>query len=138
MQPRTPVADSERESDMRRFVISVADNGSAHLDIVASGELDLDAAGQLVDMASVISLLSLSAPTRGSTCTVDLTGVTFMDSSGAEALVDLQEALVRAAMSMSVRPSAPVMRVLSITGLAPRFQLIGAHRVGRAALTPAG
>jgi anti-sigma B factor antagonist len=48
---------------------------------------------------------------------VDLSDVTFMDSSGIHALLVARGHAENAGRTLVVRPSAPVRRVLSVTGL---------------------
>jgi anti-anti-sigma factor len=84
--------------------------------IALSGDLDLVTAAQAQDR------LQTMVDTGVATIAVDLHEVTFMDSIGVNTLVITHRQLrARGGGLIVVRASAPVRRVLEITGLAPIF-----------------
>jgi len=87
--------------------------------IVVTGEVDASNCVELQD-----DLVRLAATDGDALCTVDLTGVGFMDSSGLRALLLGQRALSDSGKTMAiVGVSDSVHRLLEITGLLERFGL---------------
>ena len=87
----------------------------AHLSTGLSchGEVDIAVAGQLVeDCRGQLDDLALPA---GSVFVVDLSGVTFMDSAGLEALLEVQELVEEYDLVCRVRRSSPaVQRIVEL------------------------
>jgi anti-anti-sigma factor len=87
----------------------------AHLSTGLSchGEVDIAVAGQLVDDCRE-QLDDLALP-AGSVFVVDLSGVTFMDSAGLEALLEVQELVEEYDLVCRVRRSSPaVQRIVEL------------------------
>ena len=62
---------------------------------------------------------------EGSTVALDLTALTFMDSSGLRALVIADDRVKEAGKKLVVvRPSGPVERVMRLTDVAERLELV--------------
>ena len=86
----------------------------------ASGALDLDTAARLRAAATSALRLAGSAPTL----VVDLSGITFLDSTGLGVLVTLwREARNAGGKFQVARPSAAATRILEITGVDSLFDL---------------
>jgi anti-sigma B factor antagonist len=81
-----------------------------------SGEVDLETADQLREAA--INALS---PYAG-TLRIDLAGVTFMDSSGLAALIQIRKRAGAAHQVVIQNPRPNVQRILAITGLDKVFE----------------
>jgi len=94
------------------FAVDVRDSPSAVV-LVASGELDLLGAPRLTQ----------ALPTDLDRAVVaDLSGVTFMDSSGLRALLDLRNACERQGQTLTLaRPSDAVRRVIELVDLTGDF-----------------
>ncbi|MFJ9521021.1 STAS domain-containing protein [Kitasatospora sp. NPDC101801] len=75
-----------------------------------SGEIIFDNAGRLLD---VLSQAALAGPAG---LDVDTTGVTFTDSSGLNALLELRTRALAAGRQLTLRPGACVGRLLDLTG----------------------
>ena len=91
------------------FVRKVVDLDNVHL-VALEGELDMDTAEGLSDWLVEIG---------GSQVVVDLSGLSFMDSSGISALVTARNHLVRAGNDLLLtRPVPIVRRALEVVGLA--------------------
>ena len=101
--------------DQATFVRSER-NGRATL--VVSGEIDLVTAPYLRDeLAAVIA-------DAGSTTVVDLSAVTFIDSSGLSALLDARAGVDGTdATLVLLNPSSECRRVLELTGTAVLFEI---------------
>ncbi|MGD9695665.1 MAG: STAS domain-containing protein [Thermoleophilia bacterium] len=83
--------------------------------LVARGELDVDGAAQLTALVPA----DLSRPVA-----VDLSGITFLDSTGLRSLLEVQKRCDEAGRPCSlVRPSAAVTRVLDLVALAGAFTI---------------
>jgi anti-sigma B factor antagonist len=84
-----------------------------------AGELDLDSSERLRDAASE------AIDAGASELTVDLRGLTFMDSSGLRTLVELDRRATRAGVTLRlVRPPPPAAKVLEMTGTDRRLPLV--------------
>jgi stage II sporulation protein AA (anti-sigma F factor antagonist) len=80
--------------------------------VTVRGEIDMDNARQLVEAITRVA----------GTAVVDLRGVTFIDSSGLQGLLQAQEAARQRGDDLILRqPSRSVRRVLERTGLIDRF-----------------
>ncbi|MFG2635659.1 STAS domain-containing protein [Streptomyces sp. NPDC048362] len=75
--------------------------------VTVCGEIDHDCAGQLLE--------ALTADGAGSRTVVDLSGVTFIDSSGINALITAHRTS-QGGLSLA-RPTASVLRVIELVGL---------------------
>ncbi len=80
--------------------------------VTVRGEVDMDTAGQLVDAIGDVA----------GNAVVDLSGVTFMDSTGIHSLVRAHEALRERGDDLILRnPSPSVRRVLELTSVIDLF-----------------
>jgi anti-sigma B factor antagonist len=92
-----------------KFDISVVDVGDVHV-VRPTGELDMVSADFLTERLVEVA---------GSTVVVDLSGLSFMDSSGIAALIRAKVRMENDGDSLVVsRPRPNVLRVLEVTGLA--------------------
>ncbi|MFI5972627.1 STAS domain-containing protein [Streptomyces sp. NPDC051452] len=78
--------------------------------VTVCGEIDHDCAGQLLE-----ALTADTADAGGSRTVVDLSGVTFIDSSGINALITAHRT-AEGGLSLA-RPTASVLRVIELVGL---------------------
>ena len=86
--------------------------------LVLTGDLDLAAVDDLHEGAQV----QLASGCRH--LTLDLAGVTFLDSSGLGALVELRNTARRSGVSLDIVNVAPgPARIITIAGLAETFDL---------------
>ena len=91
------------------------------------GELDLDSAERLRDAAA-----EAFAAGAGE-LTLDLRGLTFMDSSGLRMLLDVHRQAERQSVTLYiVRPPSPAANVLEMTGTDSRLPLVDAEPGGGA------
>ena len=101
------LADRRPEMDGEPFTMVVTKSGDTSL-VRLSGELDIASTGGLTEALSVMA---------GATV-VDLSGLTFIDSSGVAALVRSQQQLTAKGHSLTLtRPSTSVSRVFEILGI---------------------
>jgi anti-anti-sigma factor len=85
--------------------------------LTVDGELDLATAPQLLEQ-SVHWLVLGSGDLH-----VDLSGVTFADSSAVEVLLEVDERARSCGAQLRLRdPSRALLRILHLTGAAPRFE----------------
>lgn len=94
----------------------------------ADGSLSVAVAGEVdIETAPVIVRRVLDELERGAAdVEVRAGGVTFMDSTGTKALVELRDAVARTGRAFSlVQPSRPVRVVLELSGLADQFEIDG-------------
>ena len=97
-----------------RLSVSAGDGAGGTL--VVTGDLDAYTVGEL---ETEMQRLGVDADVR-----IDLSGVTFMDSSGIRAIVRLDNALREAGQELVlVAPSAPVLRLFELTSLVDRFRI---------------
>jgi anti-anti-sigma factor len=90
-----------------------------HSTLIASGEIDLATAPTFRQ-----ELLAVAAQAH-SPALVDLSAVTFLDSSGLNALVDARGSLEDTDVSLVLlNPSTVCRRVLEITGIDKLFEII--------------
>ena len=92
-------------------------DGPESCTLLVSGEIDLGVAGTFA--TALRDLLDDGAAPRE----IDLTGVTFFDSTGVGVLCDAAEVARRQGVALVVRPSENVRRTLELTGLAETFDL---------------
>jgi anti-anti-sigma factor len=84
--------------------------------VTVRGEIDMDNADQLVDAIKMVA----------GTAVVDLSGITFIDSTGLQGLLRAQKAARQRGDDLILRhPSKAVRRVLEMTGLIDRFRRMG-------------
>jgi anti-sigma B factor antagonist len=99
-------------STPQAFAVEVGTPDDAGVVVRVTGELDMSTAPELTS-----SLTSASAGVEGAV-TLDLTGVTFLDSSAIGALIAVGQELADRGRSLRIGPrSTVVSRVLEITGL---------------------
>jgi anti-sigma B factor antagonist len=85
-----------------------------------SGEVDIESAGELRAAAERV-LVSLSP---GDRLTMDMSAVTFIDSSGLGALIATRNAAVAAGCTLALLDlPAPVIRLFELTGLSEAFSI---------------
>lgn len=100
------------------FVVDVYDTDGAHV-LTAQGELDLVGAPQVLEALPD----SIAFPV-----VFDLSGVTFMDSSGLRSLLGVREACENAGQELRLaRPSDAVLRVLTLVDIMDEFTIGGAE-----------
>ena len=92
-----------------------------HAVVSVGGEVDLETATRLGD-AALEALRHLSPH-----LVLDLSGVSFMDSTGLKVLLSLQRSAALAGGSLTVAGATrPVRRILTLTGLDQTLQLVDA------------
>jgi anti-sigma B factor antagonist len=97
---------------------SVDPAGRATVTLV--GSLDLESRGQLIETAGEL----LKAGPVG--LVLDMAEVTFIDSTGIGAIVDLSHSAEELGMTFALaRPSSRVVRILEITGLSQEWTIDG-------------
>ena len=100
------------------FAVVVTRHADGSLEVLVVGELDLRTSPQLV--RAVLDEMQHEA----SHVAVVLNGVSFIDSTGMVALLDVRDALVARACSLVlVAPSDAVRLVLQVSGLEPEFTI---------------
>jgi anti-sigma B factor antagonist len=101
--------------------ISIArENGADFVLLIVGGEIDFTTATVL---SSALDDALAAGPNN---VLVDMSGVTFIDSSGLTALIHGYKAATRAEGWLSIRdPSAVVTRLLALTGQLERFTTRG-------------
>lgn len=96
---------------------AAADDDAAGCVLVVRGEVDVYTADQLA-LAGMDSLANAALRTL----TVDLSAVSFIDSTGIGALIQVRNAAVEGGKQLVVRqPSPRVRRILSLAGLSAVF-----------------
>jgi len=99
-------------SSPQGFAVEVSDADGKAVRIVVQGELDMSVAPGLSDAIT-------SASGDGVTVLLDMSGVTFLDSSAIGALVASGREVTEAGGRLQVGPRSDIVtRVLEITGLA--------------------
>lgn len=100
------------------FAIDMHDADGAHV-LVAQGELDIAGTPQVLDALPE----HIARPVI-----FDLSGVTFMDSSGLRSLLNVRQACENAGQQLSLaRPSDAVLRVLTLVDIVGEFTISGAE-----------
>jgi stage II sporulation protein AA (anti-sigma F factor antagonist) len=95
------------------FSVAVSDAGGGRAVVAVSGELDITTAPQLVDAVAVLS------PPATTAVAIDLSALTFIDSSGINALrTAVRAAGSRGAGAIVASPSPRVLRVLELVRIA--------------------
>jgi anti-anti-sigma factor len=87
--------------------------------LVVTGEIDLSVAGRFASAAKDL----LGGVDPAGRAVIDLTGVTFFNSTGIGVLCDAAETARRNRVALVVRPSDHVRRTLEITGVTGTFDL---------------
>ena len=88
-----------------------------HAVVTVTGEVDLESAAQLGDHA--LDAMRDISPRL----VLDLSGVTFMDSTGLKVLLSLQHRTELAGGSLDICCSRSVLRVITLTGLDQTLRL---------------
>ena len=102
--------------DQATFVRS---NRDGRATLVVSGEIDIVTAPYLRDE------IAAAIGEAESTIVVDLSGVTFIDSSGLGVLIDARTAIDEAAVTLVLlNPTEACRRVLELTGTAVLFEIV--------------
>ncbi len=110
--------DSPVSGDPATNLWGVRDEGG-HV-VWVTGEVDLANADELVDV--VATFLESDAPP---VLVLDLSGVTFMDSTGFERLYTGMRRIEAAGRRLTLRsPSAPVLRVLDLLQMTQEFDIV--------------
>mgnify|MGYP002380467705 CR=1 FL=1 len=100
------------------FAVDICDANGAHV-LTATGELDIAGASQVLDAVPD----AIARP-----IIFDLSGVTFMDSSGLRSLLGVREACENAGQELRLaRPSEAVLRVLTLVDIVDEFTISGAE-----------
>lgn len=100
------------------FAVAVTFGPTGALEVLVVGELDLDTSPELVR-----TVLDEVTRTPADVAIV-LNGVSFVDSTGMVALLDIRDALVAGGRSLLlVAPSAAVRYVLELSGLTDEFSI---------------
>lgn len=104
------------ESEAVALTVGVTTGADADATVTISGDLDLGAVGTVVNAIEEI------VATSPSSVTLDLAGVTFLDSSGLGALLTLHARCQSEGIAFSaINPPAQVCRVLELTKLTELF-----------------
>jgi anti-sigma B factor antagonist len=98
--------------------VHVEQTSGAHV-IAASGEVDMGTAGRLQ------AALADAVASGATDIWVDLTDVSFMDSTGVSALLAARRALPAACRLVVVTPPGPCRRLLELTGVAGILSVVG-------------
>ena len=96
--------------------IALASNSDGRTTLTVAGEVDLAVAGELTQVGC-----GQVAAKPSETLYVDLSGVTFMDSTALNALIMIRNAA--SAPVVLVRPSTSVLRLLQLTALEQAFTI---------------
>lgn len=96
-----------------------ATRDGSRLDLAVAGELDLYTAPRLEEAVAV------ETSTGASEVVLELSGVTFVDSSGLSAIITLHQQLTASGATLALRnPSAFVVRLLDLTGVAGALTVV--------------
>lgn len=88
--------------------------------VVAKGELDISATPRLS------TVLAMASASRGGRLVLDLSEVTFIDSTALGTILKAAAQLEESRTSLAVvAPEGPVRRLLEMTNLTQRFRLFG-------------
>ncbi len=96
--------------------IALASDSSGRMTLTVTGEVDLAVAGELIQAGC-----QQMAAAPSDTLCIDLSGVTFMDSTALNALIVIRNAA--SAPVVLVRPSTSVLRLLKLTSLEQAFTI---------------
>jgi anti-sigma B factor antagonist len=97
---------------------AIRDTDAAGRDVlVVSGDVDLATAHEFVAAADAWAASGVAGPLR-----IDLSGVTFLDSTGVSALLEIRRTAAASGNDVVlVAQSSPVDRVLALAGIADLF-----------------
>ncbi len=96
--------------------------------VVASGELDISATPRLS------TVLALGSASRGGRLVLDLSDVSFIDSTALGTILQAAAQLDEAGTSLAVvAPDGPVRRLLEMTNLTQRVRLFGTREAALSA-----
>jgi len=103
---------------LRHMLISVQDDGNAQTTLAVAGELDVATALELRGAGEQ------ALADGAQSLVLDLSEVTFLDSSGLGALIAIRNAVLEAGRVLQLRqPSARVNKVLELSGLTGVFDI---------------
>jgi anti-anti-sigma factor len=106
---------AEREGE---FHVSVTSEAGSH-DVALSGELDIATADQLTDALEGLQ------PASGDRLIIDLSGVSFMDSTGLRVLIAANRNAAASGYSLViVTGDSPAKRVLELTRMDEHMQVV--------------
>jgi anti-anti-sigma factor len=108
---------TDRAPAYPRFV-ALVEPGPDVVTVLLAGELDLAVEDETHTAIHAAWRLGAQA------VVVDLTAVTFMDSTGVQALLAAQSAADAAGRRLALRLGPPAERVLELCGILPRFALV--------------
>ena len=107
-----PHAQGAQLTSSQPFAIEVGEPSDGHLEVKVRGELDMSTAPELS------SALLNAGGDANTTITLDLRGVTFLDSSAIGALIAAGQELTAGGRSLRIGARSDIVsRVLEITGL---------------------
>ena len=97
------------------------------LNIDRTGDDRFDVVGE-IDAHSAPALAAALEESTADTIVVDMSGVTFMDSSGLRVLLALAERSGGRSLQIA-QPSRPIMRLFEISGLVDHFDIVQSDAV---------
>ena len=97
------------------------------LNIDRTGDGRFDVVGE-IDAHSAPALAAALEESTADTIVVDMSGVTFMDSSGLRVLLALAERSGGRSLQIA-QPSRPIMRLFEVSGLVDHFDIIESDAV---------
>ena len=97
------------------------------LNIDRTGDGRFDVVGE-IDAHSAPALAAALEESTADTIVVDMSGVTFMDSSGLRVLLALAERSGGRSLQIA-QPSRPIMRLFEVSGLVDHFDIIQSDAV---------
>lgn len=97
------------------------------LNIDRTGDDRFDVVGE-IDAHSAPALAAALEESTADTIVVDMSGVTFMDSSGLRVLLALAERSGGRSLQIA-QPSRPIMRLFEVSGLVDHFDIIESDAV---------
>ena len=97
------------------------------LNIDRTGDDRFDVVGE-IDAHSAPALAAALEESTADTIVVDMSGVTFMDSSGLRVLLALAERSGGRSLQI-VQPSRPIMRLFEVSGLVDHFDIVQSDAV---------
>ena len=104
------------------LTVDVTRGAEADTIVTITGDLDLGSVATVIGAIDEIFAESPSSPSSPSSVTLDLAGITFLDSSGLGALLTLHARCQSAGIAFSaINPPAQVCRVLELTNLTEMF-----------------
>ncbi len=94
------------------------------LSIDRTGDNRFEVVGE-IDAHSASALAAALEESTADTIVVDLSGITFMDSSGLRVLLALAERSTTGGPLLQIaRPSRPIMRLFEVSGLVEHFDIV--------------